>query len=325
MKDHIFVNLSHYKPQKFVVPEENFATELFVYLLKFSLSNKTSLFSEFMDLLGNKIELTNYENYSILTQMAYFTEDRKQVYPDITIETEDELILIEVKLESEINYYDFENKENIKETRNQIQLYQTINTFKKKNIFMLTKYFCDLSFKDCPDFVMKIRWQFIYSILKQYKTENSVEEYLINEVMRYMEGKNMSIPKVSYEIVNGIESLRNLIVQMESALEGIPIKKSFGYGWLGYYLYHNNELICFVGTYYDGNMLLFQVENNEAIKAIEAKYKNEFTWGNKNKKFETYFNFEENHYFCLKAEEQLEVLKKWIDSIYNKLVAYSGR
>jgi len=62
MKDHIFVNLSHYKPQKFVVPEENFATELFVYLLKFSLSNKTSLFvngrlkvSHFYLLLGKQL------------------------------------------------------------------------------------------------------------------------------------------------------------------------------------------------------------------------------------------------------------------------------
>ena len=173
MKDHIFVNLSHYKPRESAVPEENFATELFVYLLKYSLSNKTLLFSKFMDLLGINIDISDYENYSILTQNAYFTKDRIQVFPDITIVTENELILIEVKLESGINYYDFKNKENIKETINQIQLYQRITTSRKRKISLLTKYICNESFENCPDFAMKIRWQFIYSILKQSKTENS--------------------------------------------------------------------------------------------------------------------------------------------------------
>ena len=324
MKDSLFNILSTYKPLETVNPEENFSTELFVYLLKFSLKNKTLLYSNFMNYLGVRVEESDYEKFAIYTQLVFFTEDGKQVFPDITIETEDELIFIEVKLESGLNYYDIENEENRNVAINQIQLYQTIKTLKEKNIYLLTKYFCDLPFEDCSDFRKKLRWQDFYCLIKQYETEDTVEKYLIEEVKKYMEGKNMSIPKVSYEIMNGMESLKNLIIQMESALEGINYKRSFGYTWLGYYLYFDDYLICFVGTYYDGKKLLFEVNDENLIKAIKSKDTDEFIWEKYGKKYVTYFDFEENHYFCLKAEEQLEILKNWLDSVYKKLVEYSN-
>lgn len=323
MKDSLFSILSHYKPLETVTPEENFSTELFVYLLKYSLLKKTLLFSDFMNFFGIEVDVSEYEKFAIYTQRVFFTEDGRKVFPDISIETEDKLIFIEVKLESGLNYYDYENEENRKVAINQIQLYQTIKTLKNKHIYLLTKYYCDLSFEYCPDFRKKLRWQYLYYQLSQYETENTVEKYLIDEVKRYLEGKNMSIPKVSYEIMNGMEALKNLISQMESALEEMPYKRSFGYAWLGYYLLLNDEQICWVGTYYDGRELVFQVVNSNAIRVIESKHKNEFTWNKDRKTLETSFDFEENHYFCLRAEEQLEILKKWIDDIYKKLVEYS--
>jgi len=324
MKDSLFCILSTYKPLETVNPEENFSTELLVYLLKYSLENSTLLFSSFLNFLCLKVDESEYERFSIYTQLVYFTEDGKQVFPDITLETEDELIFIEVKLESGLNYYDIENEENREEAINQIQLYQTIKTLKEKKIYLLTKYFCDLSFENCLSFKKKLRWQDFYYLIKQYKAEDSVEKYLIEEVKKYMEEKNRSIPKVSYEIMNGMESLKKLINQMESALEGIPYKRSFGYEWMGYYLSFNDIPICWVGTYYDGKKLLVQVNNENAIKAIESGTKDEFIWKKYMKKNVTYFDFEEKYYFCLKAEEQLETLKKWIDSVYKKLVEYSG-
>jgi len=324
MKDSLFSTLSTYKPLETINPDENFSTELLVYLLKYSLENNTLLFSSFMNFLGVKVDESEYERFSIYTQRGFFTEDGKQVFPDIALETEDKLIFIEVKLESGLNYYDVENEENRKEAINQIQLYQTIKTLKEKKIYLLTKYFCDLSFEDCSNFKKKLRWQDFYYLIKQYKTQDSVESYLIEEVRKYMEGKNMSIPKVSYEIMNGMESLKNLVAQMESALEGIPYRRSFGYFWIGYYLLFNENQICWVGTYYDGKKLQFEVINENAINAIESREENEFIWEKDRKKYVTDFDFEENHYFCLKAEEQLEILKKWIDSVYKKLVEYSG-
>lgn len=324
MKDSLFSILSIYKPLETVNPEENFSTELLVYLLKFSIENRTLLFSNFMNFLGIKVDESEYEKFSIYTQLVFYTEAGKQVFPDITIETEGELNFIEVKLESGINYYNLEDEENSQLVINQIELYQTIRTLKKKNIYLLTKYFCDLPFEDCPDFKKKLRWQDFYYLIKQYKTNNSVEKYLIDEEIKYMEGKNMSIPKVSYEIMNGMESLKNLFVQLEFAFEGIPFKSSFGYTGLGYYLQLNDDKICWVGTFYDGKKLLIEVINENAINAVEAREENETIWEKDRKKNVTYFDFEENHYFCLKAEEQLEILKKWIDPIYQKLVEYSG-
>jgi len=324
MKDSLFSILSIYKPLETVNPEENFSTELLVYLLKFSIENRTLLFSNFMNFLGIKVDESEYEKFSIYTQLVFYTEDGKHAFPDITIETESELVFIEVKLESGLNYYDLENEENRKVAINQIQLYQTIRTLKKKSIFLLTKYFCDLPFEDCPDFKKKLRWQDFYYLIKQYETKDAVEKYLIEEEKKYMEGKNMSIPKVSYEIMNGMESLKNLILQMESALEGLPYKRSFGYSGLGYYLLLNDNQICWVGTYYDGKKLLIEVINENAINAIESRKENELIWEKDRKKNVTYFDFEENHYFCLNAEKQLEKLKKWIDDNYKKLVEYSN-
>lgn len=323
MKDSLFKILSTYKPLDTVNPEENFSTELLVYLLKYSLENGTLLFSSFMNFLGVRVEESEYEKYAIYTQLVSFTEDGKKAFPDITIDTEDELIFIEVKLESSLNSYDIENEENRTIAINQIQLYQTIKTLKKKNIYLLTKYYCDLSFEDCSDFKLKLRWQDFYYLIKRYIAEDAVEKYLIEEVKKYMEGKNMSIPKVSYEIMNGMVSLKNLIIQLESALEGMPFKRTFGYSWLGYYLLFDSIQICRVGTDYDGKKLMFEVIDENVINAIESKDKSEVILEKEGKKYVTYFDFEENHYFCLKAEEQLEILKKWIDTIYKKVVEYS--
>ncbi len=93
-----------------VTPEENYSTELLVYLLKYSLENGTLLFSQFMELLDKEITLSEYEQYTISTQNTLSTDINFLARPDITIETEGEFCFIEVKVESEINLYSKENK-----------------------------------------------------------------------------------------------------------------------------------------------------------------------------------------------------------------------
>jgi len=325
MKKSLFSILAAYMSLETVTPEENYSTELLVYLLKYSLENETLLFSQFMELLGKEIALSEYEQYTISTQNTLSTGINFLARPDITIETEGEFFFIEVKVESEINIYSKENEQGSKEIINQIQMYQQIKTLREKSLYLLTKHYCDLSFDNCPDFKKIFRWQGVHNLLKNYEARDLVEEFLVMESKKYMEEKNMAIPKVSYELVNGMESLKNLLAQLRSVLEGIPHRMKFTSNWLGYCLYldekQKGSFQGWVGTEYDGSKLQFSYHDKNAIKVIKSKYSNEFK--KVKDSYETYFDFEENHYFCLKPEDQFRKLKKWIDENYQRLKKYS--
>jgi len=120
-------------------------------------------------------------------------------------------------------------------------MYQRIDSFKPKEIYLLTKYFCDTNFDNCPDFKGKRRWREVYELLNKYKSKDLVEAFLVKEIVGFMEVKNMATPKVSYELMKGMEALRSLLSQIEIALEGIPYKKSFGYEWMVIGWFHEDK------------------------------------------------------------------------------------
>lgn len=328
MIESLFSILSKYKPLEKISPEENYSTELFVYLLRYSQSNKTKLLSSFMELLGIEKNTYDYENIKLNTQNTFYTKDNRKVVSDITIQMENSDIFIEAKVESDINYYEDESEKNIRKMRSQIQQYQRIYTQKDKKdkkIYLLTKYNCDLSFTNCPDFKNKIRWQDIYLILKNYESTDEIEGFLVKETIKYFEEKKMSIQKVSFELVKGMESFNNLLAQLVLSLEKIPHRASHSSVFIGYFVDSNKkELLGWVGITFDGCKLAFEYYNDNAVRIIKLKYAKEYIQ-NRPGRFEKHFNFEENHYFCLKPEEQLKTIKKWVEENYNRLVKFSTK
>ena len=314
MKKSLFSLLNTCNLSESVNREENYSTELLVYLLNYSLKNATDLFRHFMEFLGEDIEESNYNDFKISTQNIFYTTTNIKAIPDITIETKDNFIFIEVKVESGLNYYLIENADESTTIINQIQKYQTIDSSKQKNIYLLTKYSYNEQINGCPDFRKKFKWFEIHKLLKDYRSKNSIENYLVTEIIQFMEDKGMTIPKVSHEIVAGMESLRNLRRQIETALEGIPYQKSFGYEWMGYYVV--NSSTAWVGNYYEGHRLSFEHHHPKVIKFIEDKNLQNYELCEDKKHYCTYFDFERNRYFCLSAEEQLDLLRKWIKENY---------
>ena len=136
----------------------------------------------------------------------------------------------------------------------------------------------------------------------------------------------MSIPKVSYELMSGFESLKNLLSQLDIVLEGVPHSNSFGRGWLGYNLYDGKKNnLGWVGTLYDGTKLSFQYPE-QTLKAIKEQNSDEFVPHPTDKKQHyVYFEFEREHYFCLGAEEQLDKINKWVSYNYKRLLEYSKK
>jgi len=66
----LFSKLFKYKPDKNITSSENFITESFIYLLEFSLVNKTTFLKSFCDMLGHQISIQDYNNIFIDTQLS---------------------------------------------------------------------------------------------------------------------------------------------------------------------------------------------------------------------------------------------------------------
>lgn len=337
MPDNLFSVLSTYKTTENVTPEENYSTELLVYLLNYSLQKQTRLFGSFMRMLTGgvaEVELDEYIGFTVLTQKAFYTTDQRRAYPDITIESKDRIIFIEVKVESSLNYYESNDGSKDNESDgtphyiDQIQQYQNIEYQKVKEIYLLTKYADSTNHTNCSDYTKSLLWHNFATMLSTYRTEDEVETFLIDEIVKYLEEKNMTVTKVSYELVAGMKSLKNLFRQIEMVLEseGIPYTTSVGKDWLGYYMHLDKAKRgkeAWVGNYYDGTHLAIEYIGEKAFSAIEESDQTILKLSANKNKYITEFYYEEKRYFCMKPEEQMDELKKWIKENYQRLQEYS--
>jgi hypothetical protein len=145
-----------------------------------------------------------------------------------------------------------------------------------------------------------------------------------------MEDKGMNIPKVTFELARGMEMLNNLFEQIETALEGHDCKKSFGYDYLGYWIKRKggksaDDKAGWVGNLWEGNRLLFEQNDPKVVDHIKKTSLKGYEIPDKNKsQARTFFDFEERKYFCLTAEQQVDVLKKWIDENCGLIEKYGG-
>lgn len=315
----LFSTLSKYSPTENVNPEENYSTELLVYLLRFSLENNTQLFKDFLAMFGNRVDSEDYGAYRIETQRAFRTSDEIMAYPDITIEHQEKIILIEVKVESNLNYYTVKDEEFNDKTIDQIQKYKNIICTKGKSIYLLSKYSTDAPIETDNEFKGAYKWYQIHKLLNDYKNnkdhENTteIESFLIWEAIKYLEDKNMSIPRVTHDLENGVIALNSIFKQIEIVLDGVERQKSFGAEWLGYYVYDKKG---WVGNYWEGDRLVFEQRNEKVVAHIKNKsldVHGGYELSSNGKHYKSFFDLKIHGYFCLSAADQLDLLKKWID------------
>ncbi len=322
--ENLYNRLFKYKPNENISPSENFITESFVYLLEFSLENNTTFLQWFFENIGVQVEIQNCQNLFINTQRQFETAYSLNAIPDLCIQIDSDLYVFEVKYDSDFNNYQLPIDSN--RIINQIEKYQAIITFPKLNlnIYTIVLHSSTIDFKkNNPDFKQEILWHDIYNLIKNYISNNSVEQYLHKELIKFLEENRMAVPKVSYELVNGMQSLLNLYEQIEIVLEKlkIPYNVSFGYNWTGYYLFKDESKsdkdYAWIGTYWEIDKLTFIFSNSYAQENIITKgIENEFDRQKDNKVFCKYFVFEKEHFFCLTEQEQIDKLQNWINDNY---------
>ena len=285
MSNNLFSSLAHYASRH----EENFLTEASVYLLNLILvrENKIGL-NVLFNMCGKETTswFVNAPVISITTQKSV-EEDR----PDIVIQVgPDKVVFIEVKHDSSLG-------------QDQLEKYYAHlenSSSQEKQLVLLTRsrHSVQETTLDQEQF-HHVCWYEISGWLSEAEFQDETSQFLVQQFLDFLKEKEMSMKKVTWEYIQGVPAMINLVNMIGTALSEVApesnTKKTVGASWAGFYI----EGI-FIGFRY-ANPLLIVFENDT---------------GN-NPTFKRDLYLEKAHFFSLNAGEQLECMIDFIGKSFN--------
>jgi hypothetical protein len=281
MANNIFSSLARYATRQ----EENFLTEAFVYLLNLMLEREVECGRAILaNLCGDKVAgwLREASSVSIVTQFSV-AEGR----PDIVIEIDaGKMIFLEVKHDSSLGVEQLE------------RYYAHLESHKAGDaqLILLTRSRHSIQQTSLERALFHhICWYEISGWLSEVQIEDEVTDFLVRQFLTFLKEKEMSMEKVTWEYIQGVPAMLNLVNMISTAIaEASPessVRKTVGASWAGFYI--NGQL--FVGFRF-ANSLVIVFENDN---------------GN-NPTFKRDLSLEQAHFFSLTAGEQLECLIEFI-------------
>lgn len=203
-----FSNLCKYKPG-LITPLENFTTETFVYLIKYLLLNNTPCVWDILKLFKIK---KNEAILSLKTQNSYKIES-KVLRPDIEILTNEKIVFIEIKVDSDLRKSVF--------TKNEDQLYDYEKLKEKFDkplvVCSLTKSFVSSKNRN------NIRWYEVANILSKYIGN----DFLIDNFISFLKDNGMEELKcITSETSNLICIYQNFMRLLEVSYQGSQFIKN---------------------------------------------------------------------------------------------------
>jgi hypothetical protein len=298
--NNLFSDLSKHLSER----HEDFLTNSFVYLLNYLLENEKPLGIGLLNFTCGKNSQSAFsedEEVVITTQKS-----TSEGTPDIQIKSIDKCIYIEVKHDSGLGLRQIERYRKALENEH----------VSVKKIVLLTKFGLDFEESNqegVPD--KHIRWYQIHRYLEELKPKREICKYLIDQFTEFLEGKQMAIQKVEWEYTNGIRAFGNLIDMIGAAADELGIKKyskSVGWDYKGYYLQNKMEL-CAV-WYSDPDSVYYQLINIPKYAPQNKDFRYDFYEEDNSIYFE--LSLEDSHFFALRKEEQLDILKKFISACH---------
>ena len=282
----LFSSLSRYAFRQ----EENFLTESLVYLLNLILEREKAIAVDILaNLCGSKVAdwFDESATISITTQ---FTVDEGR--PDIAIEVSaDKLVFIEVKHDSSLG------DEQLK------RYYSHLKNLSSKatRLVLLTRSRHSVQETSLDRYLFHhVCWYEISGWLSEANFHDDVVIYLVDQFLDFLQEKEMSMEKITWEYIQGMPAMVNLVNMIGTALsEFAPessTKKTIGASWAGYYMDG-----FFIGFRYV-NPLQIVCENDTGT----------------NPTFKRELGLEKAHFFSLTAGEQLECLITFVSGSFQE-------
>lgn len=217
--------------------DENFITEVLVYLLNYYLLYEyDSSISIIKRITNGKLSLTDNDLSSLLITTQAHTH---KGIPDIRIENNFFLGFIEVKVDSNFG-------------SDQLSRYKAILSASNKQtgLISLTRYDHEQHGADIsPDYA--IRWHEISDWLSKLQLTNIVSKFLTKEYIKLLEHRGLAMNQVSWQLTEGVRALKNVLDMLGEAISACGLKiysKSGAWQWMGYYI---EDKRLFAGVYYD--------------------------------------------------------------------------
>jgi hypothetical protein len=283
--NNIFSSISKYAARQ----DENYLTEVLVFVLQLIKEKSHKKISGILtNICGPDTEgwFQYHADINIATQMSV-VEGR----PDIVITTgEDRVVFIEVKHDSRLGLDQLERYyEHLKSS-----------SYLEKQLVFLTrsKHSIQETTLD-PERFHHVSWYQISGWLSETDFKNDIVNHTIQQFLEFLREKEMSMEKITWEYIEGVQAMRNLLSMLGTAIAeadpSLGVKKTMGWSWAGYYLEGN----IFLGFRYEDNLII-SFENN----------------GGDNPTFKRDLDLEQVHFFSLRAGEQLECLIDFIKETY---------
>lgn len=192
--DNLFVPLHHWATRQ----DENFTTEVFVYLLKYLQVNEKASFHRFASNLSrNLLETISDGNHEI----AITTQVRNNsTIQDIQLKTSDKLVFVEVKVGSPLE-------------RKQVEAYLDFlkqTSYKPENTLLVCLTRSPIS-SETTDGTYPIRWYQVARWLEQEAelVESGTCKFLISNFIEFLAYQKATLTKVSSPVSAGISKYRN--------------------------------------------------------------------------------------------------------------------
>ena len=315
--ENIFIILSKHQQS-----QENYFTEAFVYFLKFLRDYDPEKNKQNMQLLCdilNEICDTNRfvkdSPINIKTQFTDFLQNGLGI-PDINIETEGLKILIENKMGAPVTERQIRNYKKIIE-----ELSQNKEIIEAK-VILITQYDIDLpqNVEDVPKKYWHQVYYWVKEIIDKYKSNfDKHTSTVTSQFLEFMEDRNMSCGRVSWEYVNGLASLVHMSKQLTQILINNNVSKKviFTSSYMGETFDSGNG---WIGVYYDDPTHLYieckherRLKSNSVIE-LNGKPSRAPGWD-----IDFKLNLEEGKFFCMKEPDQIDIMNQFLKNYLEKL------
>jgi len=290
---------------------ENYLTEAFAFLLRHLLAYEPSAAVSLLnDLCGANREFgfAKDEASSIVVETQVTT---KQGRPDIMISVGNKLACIEVKKEAPLR-------------ENQLEHYGEAldaSPASHKRLIVLSRHDLDIPAKGRqPDH--RVRWYHVHDWLSKAELSDLASCYLRRHFTAFLEASHMSIERVGWELMPGVEALVNFGKMLAAAVEQAGLqdeagKITFTGEYCGCYVGAGNSLWC--GIYYERPILFYfsvQPWYHPSAKALllgEAQS----TYDKDDDGFHLDLESESVHFFALGKDAQLGCLAKFVRTCHD--------